>query len=112
MQLLLLPGMDGTGQLFTPLLTALPPTLSAVAFSYPPDEPLGYEELLPLIESAAPHGNFVVVGESVSFRQACVECLMNLASVTGFSGTYVRLRHGWAEAAGVGGGSLAGGNAV
>jgi pimeloyl-[acyl-carrier protein] methyl ester esterase len=66
MQLLLLPGMDGTGQLFTPLLTALPPTLSAVAFSYPPDEPLGYEELLPLIESAAPHGNFVVVGESFS----------------------------------------------
>jgi hypothetical protein len=48
----------------------------------------------------------------VSFRQACVECPFNLASVTGFIGTYVRLRHGWAEAAGVGTGSLAGGNAV
>ena len=44
----------------------------------------------------------------VSFRQACVEWPSDLASVTGFIGTHTRLRHGWAEAAGVGSGFIAG----
>lgn len=65
-QLLLLPGMDGTGQLFEPLLAALPPTLSARSVSYPAHQALGYEELLPLVEAAAPTGPFVAVGESFS----------------------------------------------
>jgi hypothetical protein len=54
-QLLLLPGMDGTSQLFEPLIAALPPTLRAVTVSYPANEALGYEELLALIEAAVPH---------------------------------------------------------
>jgi len=65
-QLLLLPGMDGTGQLFEPLIAALPPTLRAVTVSYPVNDALGYEELLSLIEAAVPPGRFVVVGESFS----------------------------------------------
>ena len=66
MQLLLLPGMDGTGQLFEPLIAALPPTLRAVSVSYPVNDALGYEELLALIEAAVPPGRFVAVGESFS----------------------------------------------
>ena len=67
MLLLLLPGMDGTGRLFTPLLAALPPSLPAVAVSYPPDRPLGYDGLLPLVVAAASGDRpFVVVGESFS----------------------------------------------
>jgi pimeloyl-[acyl-carrier protein] methyl ester esterase len=68
MRLLMLPGMDGTGRLFEPLLAALPTSLPATAIAYPPGEPLGYEGLLPLVMAAAAQagGPFVVVGESFS----------------------------------------------
>ena len=67
MRLLLLPGMDGTGLLFEPLVKALPPSLTAHVVAYPPDQPLGYNELLQLIQKAADEGgDFVVVGESFS----------------------------------------------
>jgi len=45
--------MDGTGQLFEPLLEALPQPWSAHVVSYPVDKPLGYAELLPLVAAAA-----------------------------------------------------------
>jgi hypothetical protein len=51
MHLLLLPGMDGTGRLFGPLLRALQPTLSPVVVAYPVDQPYGYAELLPFVET-------------------------------------------------------------
>lgn len=67
MRLLLLPGLDGTGRLFKPLLEALPSTLSAKVVAYPPDQQLGYRDLLPLVEAAANDlGQFVVLGESFS----------------------------------------------
>ena len=67
MRLVLLPGMDGTGRLFGPLLAALPPGIDGEPVAYPRDEPLGYEGLLPVVEAAAVRGgDFVVVGESFS----------------------------------------------
>src|SRR6516225_8307668 len=67
MHLLLLPGMDGTGRLFEPLLPFLPPSLVAVVLAYPPDRPLDYAELLPYVEAAIPDGQeFLVLGESFS----------------------------------------------
>jgi len=67
MRLLLLPGMDGTGLLFEPLVKALPPSLTAHVVAYPPDQPLGYNELLQLVQKSAEEGgDFVVVGESFS----------------------------------------------
>lgn len=67
MRLLLLPGMDGTGKLFDPLLSVLPPSLVAVVVAYPVDRPCGYAELLPLVEAAIPDGcEFLVLGESFS----------------------------------------------
>src|SRR5262245_11899688 len=67
MHLLLLPGADGTGILFAPLLSALPPALQPLVVRYPPDQPLGYADLLPLVEEAVPaSGDFLVLGESFS----------------------------------------------
>src|SRR5262249_28255215 len=65
--LLLLPGMDGTGRLFEPLLPFLPPSLVAAVVAYPTDRPCGYAELLPRVEAAIPDGQqFVILGESFS----------------------------------------------
>jgi len=58
--------MDGTSLLFEPLRNALPPSIQATAVAYPKDQPLGYKELLPLVESAIPSCDFVVLGESFS----------------------------------------------
>ena len=66
-RLVCLPGMDGTGELFGPFVRALPPSLPATVVSYPPDRPLGYADLLPLVEAAIPaEGPYAVVAESFS----------------------------------------------
>jgi len=65
--LVLLPGLDGTGKLFAELLKALDLGVSAHVVPYPPDVPLGYEELEPLVRAALPtRGPFVLLGESFS----------------------------------------------
>ena len=65
--LVLLPGLDGTGVLFRPLLGALPQSLAVSVVSYPPDQPLDYEALLPLVMAALPvAAPFVLLGESFS----------------------------------------------
>ncbi|MEC5396709.1 alpha/beta fold hydrolase [Uliginosibacterium sp. H1] len=63
-KLVLLPGLDGTGVLFRPLLSALPPDIEPVVISYPTQEALGYDELLALVTPALPQGDFVLLGES------------------------------------------------
>ncbi|MBI3865568.1 MAG: alpha/beta fold hydrolase [Planctomycetia bacterium] len=65
--LVLLPGMDGTGQMFNSFTAALPATIRSVVVTYPPDRPLGYPELEAIAEQAFPaEGWFVVLGESFS----------------------------------------------
>lgn len=67
MHLLLLPGMDGTGRLFEPILPFLPPSLVAVVLAYPPDRPYDFAELLPHVAAAIPDGQeFLILGESFS----------------------------------------------
>lgn len=63
MKLVLLPGLDGTGTLFTPLLDHLAAT--PVVASYPP-EPLSYERLLAQVARLLPDGPFVILAESFS----------------------------------------------
>jgi pimeloyl-ACP methyl ester carboxylesterase len=66
-KLVLLPGLDGTGKLFAEFLKALDLGVSANVVPYPPDVPLGYEELEPLVREALPtRGHFVLLGESFS----------------------------------------------
>ena len=65
--LVLLPGMDGTGLLFKPLIALLPPAIKPITVRYPGDKVLSYDELLPIALASLPrNGPFVVVGESFS----------------------------------------------
>lgn len=65
--LVLLPGMDGTGDLFAPLLSALSPALRTIVIRYPSDRPLGYAELEAHARRALPKDQpFVLLGESFS----------------------------------------------
>ena len=66
-RLVLLPGLDGTGKLFAEFLQALNLGVGAHIVPYPPDVPLGYDELEALVRAALPaHGPFVLLGESFS----------------------------------------------
>ena len=65
--LVLLPGMDGTGELFAPFVDALGPAQPVQVLRYPVDRPMGYAELLrwvaPQLPATAP---YVLLGESFS----------------------------------------------
>jgi pimeloyl-[acyl-carrier protein] methyl ester esterase len=64
---LLLPGLDGRGLLFEPLLGVLPPDLAPEVVAYPADRPLGYDDLMPLVEARLPrHEPFAIIAESFS----------------------------------------------
>ena len=64
--LVLLPGLDGTGDLFGPLRAALPPDVNVRAISYP-DAPLSYDDLCTFVRAqVADLQSFVVLGESFS----------------------------------------------
>jgi pimeloyl-[acyl-carrier protein] methyl ester esterase len=65
--LVLLPGLHGTASLWHPLLQHLPPGLQVLEISYSPDEPLGYAELLALVERQLPtHTSYAILAESFS----------------------------------------------
>jgi pimeloyl-ACP methyl ester carboxylesterase len=65
--LVLLPGLDGTGTLFGPLLEALAGKLRVTVLSYPADRALGYDALEAIAEAALPaQGPLVLLGESFS----------------------------------------------
>jgi len=67
-RLVLLPGMDGTGELFEPLAQAMGRQHDAIdVVRYPGTEPLGYDELERLVRARLPAGQpFVLLGESFS----------------------------------------------
>jgi pimeloyl-ACP methyl ester carboxylesterase len=63
---LLLPGLDGSGRLYAPLLDAGPRAFRPEVVSYPPDEPLGYDDLVARVRARLPRGRFVLLAESFS----------------------------------------------
>ena len=66
-RLVLLPGMDGTGELFEPLAQAMERRDAIDVVRYPGTEPLGYDELERLVRAQLPAGKpFVLLGESFS----------------------------------------------
>lgn len=67
MSLLLLPGLDGTGKLFDPLIRNLPAWIKPVVVSYPQDKQYGYQELKAIVSKSLPiNDDFVILGESFS----------------------------------------------
>ena len=67
MRVILLPGLDGTGLLFKPLLDELPNDIVTEVISYPVNENLDYMALEKLIRSQLPKDEgFILVAESFS----------------------------------------------
>jgi pimeloyl-ACP methyl ester carboxylesterase len=65
--IVLLPGMDGTGELFEPFITALGPAFKINVVRYPTSRTLNYEELEAIAREAIPlEGPFIILGESFS----------------------------------------------
>lgn len=65
--IVLLPGMDGTGSLFAPFISALGNDFNFVTVRYPATVGLGYTELEEIAKQSLPiHGNFIILGESFS----------------------------------------------
>lgn len=63
----LLPGLDGTGQLFAPLQRELPPEVATTIVRYPRHEALTYDQLQPYLQRALPsQAAYVLVAESFS----------------------------------------------
>jgi pimeloyl-ACP methyl ester carboxylesterase len=71
--IVLLPGLDGTGQLTHEIVEALGAEVQAQVVSYPPQVVLGYEELAILVNEALPRDRpFVILAESFSGPIGCL----------------------------------------
>lgn len=62
----LLPGFDGAGFLFAPLVRALPPQIKTEIISYAFDKAQDYQALRHEVERSLPHEPFILVAESYS----------------------------------------------
>lgn len=96
--LVLLPGMDGTGMLFAPLLATLPAHVTPQVVRYPADQPLTYDALLAQVLAQLPVGRqYVLLGESfsgpIALRVAAThpEGLLAVALCASFARTPVRV---------------------
>jgi len=66
MNLLVLPGMDGSASLRSAFVAAVAPAVQTKVVAYPPDRPLDYAQLEALVRAEIPQQPFVLVGESFS----------------------------------------------
>lgn len=66
MNLVLLPGMDGTGRLFQPLLSELPLDIKTQVITYSNQKNQTYSDLIEEIKSQLPRVPFVLLAESFS----------------------------------------------
>ena len=83
--LVLLPGLDGTGILFEPLLNFLSSSISPLIIPLPNDRPLGYDALVPIVRPALPQdGQFVLLGESFSGPLALMLAASSPANLKAF----------------------------
>lgn len=97
--LVLLPGLDGTGELFADFVAALPESWTATTITYPTDRFLPYTDLRSFVSEAVPQSErFVLVAESFSTPLAVSYAASNPPNLdavvicAGFVGSPVR---GW-----------------
>ena len=62
--LVLLPGFDGTGRLFSPLHKQLSEEVNSIVLPYPNDKSMAYSELCHSLKDELPDTPFVLLGES------------------------------------------------
>ena len=62
--LVLLPGFDGTGRLFSPLRRQLLKDIDTIVLSYPNHRPMSYSELYHALKDELPNTPYVLLGES------------------------------------------------
>ncbi len=103
--LVLIPGLDGTGQLFEPLRQALPDGLKTSVVEFPHDRALNDPELFACIRNVIPWDRrFVVVGESTSgpiamrFAAAQSENVSAVILVSSFVSDPIAASTNWATA--------------
>jgi hypothetical protein len=66
-QLIILPGLDGTGVRITPFLREMERVVPRAVIGYPPDRPMGYAELESLVRHSLPESErYVLLAESFS----------------------------------------------
>ena len=65
-QLMLLPGLDGSGRLFGPFIESVAHRLEPTSVAYPTGRLWGYGELLSFVLERLPPGRSIVLGESFS----------------------------------------------
>jgi pimeloyl-[acyl-carrier protein] methyl ester esterase len=83
-RLVLLPGMDGTGELFSEFIAALPDTFEVMTVRYPTEQYLPYSELEKFVRAACPiSGPFMLVAESFSTPLAIQYAATNPVNLTG-----------------------------
>lgn len=93
MTLVLLPGMDGTGRLFAPLVGALPGWIKPVVVPYPADRPLDYPGHLDIVRrSIRDDEPCVLLGESFSGPLALMAAAERRPAVRGviLCATFIR----------------------
>jgi len=82
-ELVLLPGMDGTGMLFGPLLDELG-DLNTTAISYPNDRIMGYDDTVSYVKKRLPNTrDFILLAESYSGPVALKLTQQGLANLRG-----------------------------
>lgn len=82
--LVLLPGLDGTGNLFAPLIPELPQTLNVVTAAYPPEKFLPYPELVSWLGDLVPKDRpYAILGESYGSTAAVKFAATHPSNLTG-----------------------------
>ena len=93
--LVLLPGMDGTGRLFEPLLPWLAEVETRVV-SYPPDQPLDHEQLAGFVLARLPRRQpFALLGESFSGPVAAAVAARSNPAALVLACSFVSNPHPW-----------------
>jgi pimeloyl-[acyl-carrier protein] methyl ester esterase len=100
--MVLLPGLDGTGDLFVDFIAALPESWTATTVTFPTDRFLPYTDLRPFVATAVSQlERFVLVAESFSAPLAVWYAATNppnLAAVVICAGFVRNPLHGWSGA--------------
>ena len=77
MKIILLPGLDGTGDLFNPILKALPSNCSNHVISYPQTTEMNYQALADYVYKQLPQNeDYILIAESFSGPVAYLLALM------------------------------------